>query len=193
MGIVRFIQISSTLWAYAGWLLLMRLGLLGRTEQPAQHLSRTLERLGTTFVKLGQAIGLRRDLLPEAYVDALEGLQDRVAPFPAELCVREITRALGAPPDEVFASFDAQPLAAASIAQVHVARLKDGTEVVVKVRRPGIRRQVAQDMRLLRITIRGLLWLVPFVRRYQPLDVISEAEEDLRREMDFRVFRQMCG
>lgn len=186
MGLFRFIRISVALWGYAGWWLLVHLHLLRPAEHPAQRLSRMLERLGTTFVKLGQGLGLRRDLLADEYVAALEGLQDRVAPFPGALAVAEITRALGKPPGELFATFDEMPLAAASISQVHRARLRDGTEVIVKVRRPDIRRQVAQDMRLLRLTIRVLLWLLPFLRRYAPLDIIAEVEDGLRREMDFR-------
>lgn len=186
MGIFRFIRISSALWSFAGWWLLVRLHLLRPAEHPAQRLSRTLEQLGTTFVKLGQGLGLRRDLLPDEYVAALEGLQDRVAPFAGELAVAEITRALGKPPGELFATFDETPLAAASIAQVHCAHLQDGTEVIVKVRRPAIRQQVAQDIRLLRLTVRVLQWLLPFLRRYSPLDIIAEAEEGLHREMDFR-------
>lgn len=186
MPIFRFIWISSNLWAYAAWWLLVRLHLLRPAEHPARRLSRMLERLGTTFVKLGQGLGLRRDLLPDEYVAALEGLQDRVAPFPGALAVAEITRALGKPPGALFATFDETPLAAASIAQVHRARLKDGTEVIVKVRRPDIRHQVAQDMHLLRLTVRALQWLLPWLRRYAPLDIIAEAEDGLRREMDFR-------
>jgi len=185
MVIARFAHISLSLWGYAGWLLLVRLRLLPHAESPAQRLARLLERLGTTFIKLGQGLGLRRDLLPEDYVDALESLQDHVSPFPGELAVREITAALGAPPDKIFLDFDINPMASASIAQVHHAHLKDGTEVVVKVRRPGIRRQVAQDIRLLRISIRGVLVLMPFLRRYRPLEIISEAHEMLRQEMDF--------
>ncbi|MFV1981967.1 MAG: ABC1 kinase family protein [Thiohalomonadales bacterium] len=185
MGIFRFIQINIALWGFAFWLLLRRLHLLHKPQRPARRLSQMLERLGTTFVKLGQGISLRRDLLPDEYVEALEGLQDRVAPFPGELAVQEITRALGAPPSELFETFDEQPFAAASIAQVHKAHLKDGTEVVIKVRRPEIKRQVEHDIRLLRATLHLLLLLAPFVRRYQPLDIIKEAEENLRRELDF--------
>lgn len=185
MGIFRFFRISFSLWGYAIWLLLVRVHLLRHAESPAQRLSRLLERLGTTFIKLGQGIGLRRDLLPDDYVEALEGLQDRVAPFPGEIAVREITAALGAPPAELFAEFDEEPMASASIAQVHRARLRDGTGVVVKVRRPGIRRQVVQDIRLLRTAVRVVLLMLPFLRRYRPLDIISEACEGLQQEMDF--------
>ncbi len=185
MGIFRFIRISLSLWGYAGWLLLVRLHVLRHAESPAQRLSRVLERLGTTFIKLGQGIGLRRDLLPDDYVEALEGLQDRVASFPGDVAVSAITTALGTPPAELFAEFDEEPMASASIAQVHHARLKDGTEVVVKVRRPDIKRQVAQDIWLLRTAVRGVLLVLPFLRRYRPLDIIAEAHEGLLQEMDF--------
>ncbi len=185
MGIPRFFQISFSLWNYALWMLMVRLHILHPAEHPAQRLSRMLEKLGTTFVKLGQGMGLRRDLLPDEYIKALEGLQDRVAPFPGELAVQEITDSLGAPPDQLFAEFDKEPMASASIAQVHQARLKDGTHVIVKVRRPNIRRQVAQDIALLRLAIRGVLFILPFLRRYHPLDIIAEAEESLRQELDF--------
>ncbi len=182
----RLLQIGFSLWGYLLWWALVRLRLLHPRQSPAERLARLLERLGTTFVKLGQAVGLRRDLLPEAYVKALESLQDRVAPFPGEAAVREITQALGAPPDQVFAAFDPQPLASASIAQVHAARLHDGTEVIVKVRRPGIRRQVAQDLRLLRLAVRTMQILVPVLRRYRLLELLDEAAQSLREEMDFR-------
>ncbi len=185
MGIFRFFRISFSLWNYAVWLLLVRVHLLRHTESPAQRLSRLLEQLGTTFIKIGQGLGLRRDLLPDEYVEALEGLQDRVASFPGEIAVREITASLGAPPAELFAEFDEEPMASASIAQVHHARLKDGTSVIVKVRRPGIRREVSQDIRLLRMAVCVVLLMLPFLRRYRPLDVISEAFDGLQQEMDF--------
>ena len=186
MALVRLFRIGLAFWGYLFWLLLVRLHLWRPKETPARRLSRLLERLGTTFVKLGQAVGLRRDLLPEAYVQALESLQDQVAPFPGELAVREITQALGAPPDRLFAAFDPEPLASASIAQVHCARLHDGTEVIVKVRRPGIRQQVAQDLRLLRLAVRTFQALLPFLRRYRLLELLDEAAQSLRQEMDFR-------
>ncbi|VAW74245.1 ABC1 family protein, partial [hydrothermal vent metagenome] len=185
MGFFRFFRVNISLWGYAGWLLLVRLHLLRNAGSPAQRLSRMLERLGTTFIKLGQGVGLRRDLLPDEYVKALEGLQDNVLPFPGDVAVREITEALGASPAELFAEFDKTPMASASIGQVHKARLNDGTEVIVKVRRPGIKRQVAQDISLLRASVHGVLLVLPFLRRYHPLDIISEAYEVLQQEMDF--------
>lgn len=187
MVMIRFFRIGFALWGFAGWLLLVRLRLLRPAQTPAQRLSRMLEKLGTTFVKLGQAIGLRRDLLPEAYVRALESLQDRVAPFPGAQAVAAIEQELGAPPDVLFAEFDPEPMASASIAQVHRARLRDGTDVIVKIRRPGILVQVSQDMRLLRMAVRSLQWVLPFLRRYRLLSLLDEAETSLREEMNFRL------
>jgi ubiquinone biosynthesis protein len=145
-GLARLAQISLAATAYLVWWTLVRLGLWRPPLTPAQRLRGTLERLGTTFVKLGQGLSLRPDLLPEGYIVALQVLQDRVAPFPGDLATREVEQALGRPLGELFAEFDRAPLAAASIAQVHKAVLRDGRRVVVKVRRPGIRAQVDQDI-----------------------------------------------
>ncbi len=186
MALFRFIHVSKTLWSFAGWWLLVRLRLLRPAESPAQRLSHLLESLGTTFVKLGQSLSLRRDVLPDDYIAALEGLQDHVIPFPGEQAVAEITRSLGKPPQELFLDFDVQPMAAASVGQVHHARLADHGKVIVKVRRPGIDRQVAQDMRLLRWTIHLLLWVMPWIRRYDLPAILAEAEAGLRREMDYQ-------
>ena len=183
----RFIRISWALWSYLFWLGLVRLHWLRPELSPAQKFAGMLERLGTTFIKLGQGLSLRRDLLPDDYVDALQALQDHVASFDGKVAVREIERALGTSLHELFVEFDERPLAAASIAQVHSARLRDdGREVVVKVRRPGIRPQVTRDMRLLRLAIRILTGLVPRLRQFQPLDIIEEIGAGLQREMDFR-------
>lgn len=135
---------------------------------------RTLERLGPPFVKLGQALSLRRDLLPDDVLAALQGLQDDVAPFPAAAARREIERELARPIEQVFGEFHEQPFAAASIAQVHYARLLDGREVIVKVRRPGIRAQMDRDMRLLVWVLRALAHGVPLLRQY---DVVALARE----------------
>lgn len=108
-----------------------------------------LQELGTTFIKLGQILGTRSDLLPEEYIVALSALQDRLPPVaPAEVRA-VIAEELGAPPEEVFARFDDMPLATASIGQVHAATLHDGTEVVVKVRKPGITEEIELDLLIL--------------------------------------------
>lgn len=154
----------------AGW---ARFSRRARDSLP-QHLRQTLERLGPPFVKLGQALSLRRDLLPDDIVDALQQLQDHVAPFPGADARREIERELGRPIEETFGAFDQTPFAAASIAQVHRARLHDGREVIIKVRRPGIRHEIDRDMRLLVTVLRICGVIVPAVKKY---DIVSLARE----------------
>src|SRR3974390_1449622 len=156
-----------------------------RLEAP-QRLCLSFARLGTTFIKVGQALSLRRDMSPEEYVAALQSLQDHVAPFPAEEAMREIERGLGRPIKEIFARIDIRPLAEASIAQVHTARLGDGREVIVKVRRAGIARQIDHDMRALSWLVRGVTALIPRLQHYQPTRIIDEIWSNLRTEIDFR-------
>ncbi|MFY9973223.1 MAG: AarF/UbiB family protein, partial [Chromatiaceae bacterium] len=110
---------------------------------------RALEDLGPIFVKFGQILSTRRDLLPDDLAVELAKLQDRVPPFPGEQARALIEKAWGRPVGVVLDAFDPVPLASASIAQVHTGRLKDGTEVVVKVLRPGIERTIRQDLGLL--------------------------------------------
>lgn len=186
LGFFRLFRIGLAVWGYLAWRVLVRLHLWRTGITPGQRLCRTLEGLGTTFVKLGQGLGLRRDLLPDDYVNALQGLQDHVPSFPAEMAVREVERSLGKGLDELFAEFDRAPVAAASIAQVHRARLHDGRPVIVKVRRPGIKTQVARDMRLLGLVVRAATFIAPGLKRYRPLDIIQEIDSNLRKEMDFR-------
>ena len=143
-------------------------------ESLPRHLRQSLERLGPPFVKLGQALSLRRDLLPDDIIAALQGLQDDVAAFPGADARREIECALDGPIDRVFSEFDETPFAAASIAQVHHARLLDGRDVIVKVRRPGIRAQIDRDMRLLIAVLRVGGLIVPAAKNY---DVVSLARE----------------
>ena len=169
------------------------LGLLGAagllvgadTRSPrGQRLRQALETLGPIFVKFGQVLSTRRDLLPPDVADELAKLQDRVPPFPAEVAAAEIERSLGAPLSALFASFEREPTASASIAQVHLAMLSDGREVAVKVLRPGVERAVAQDVALLR-SAAGLaerLWAD--ARRLKPREVVAEFEHHLEEELD---------
>jgi ubiquinone biosynthesis protein len=145
-----------------------------------------LERLGTAFIKLGQAMSLHAEFLPEEYATALASLQDHVAPFPSEQAVREIEQSFGRTITDLFAAFDPTPMAAASIAQVHAASLHDGREVIVKVRRPGIKRQIEQDMKIIAFLVRTALVVAPRMRHYDPLGLIDETLQNLRKEMDFR-------
>src|SRR6266487_1508702 len=132
--------------------LLRELGVVGRrpaTKEGAREFRQALEELGTTFIKLGQLLSSRPDLLPDVYIEELGKLVDQVPPVPFDEIRRVIAEEL---PDDPFARLDEVPLATASIAQIHTALLKNGREVIVKVRRPGIKRQVDIDLALLRRT-----------------------------------------
>src|SRR5690606_36245759 len=121
----------------------------GASPPDAAELADDLERLGPTYVKLGQLLSTRADLLPLAYVEAPERLQDRVQPFPAPQAEGIVQDELGVRMSKLFASFEPDPIAAASLGQVHRATLRDGRPVAVKVQRPGIRRRVTDDLEAL--------------------------------------------
>ncbi len=154
---------------------------------PAPLLRQTLEKLGPTFVKLGQVLSLRPDFVGEELSDELSKLQSDVTPFPFEDVERIIREDLGGPPDAVFRSFDRQPVAAASLAQVHRAFLDHGEEVAVKVQRPGIRKVIDQDIGILLALTRLAERLLPAVRPYSPVQVVKEFADWTRRELDFAV------
>jgi ubiquinone biosynthesis protein len=148
------------------------------------HLREALETLGPIFVKFGQVLSTRRDLLPADIADELAKLQDQVPPFPLEQVAPTIEAELGKPVAELFEAFDPQPIASASVAQVHIARLKDGTEVAVKVLRPGVERAIARDV-LLMETAAGLLELLwAEGRRLKPREVVAEFSRHLEEELD---------
>lgn len=153
-------------------------------QQLPARLSATLERLGTTFVKLGQGLSLRRDVLPAGYREALGQLHNRVPPFASAIAIATIEEAFGQPLETLFSQFEPEPFAAASVAQVHRARLHDDTEVVVKVRRPGVVAQVKSDLRLLRLLARILQAIWPTLRKQQPLELIGELGNQLLAEID---------
>ena len=182
------LRLLTIAWAVAALLLFAaRQHLRPQAEvSVAERLRLTLERLGPTFVKLGQTLSLRRDVLPDEYVATLHQLQDHVAPFPGALARREVERELGRPVEALFADFEDEPLAAASIAQVHRARLEDGTPVIVKVQRPRIRAQIDRDMRILVAVLRLAVILAPRLQRFRPVDLVREVWANLRKETDFR-------
>jgi ubiquinone biosynthesis protein len=183
---IRFIQIGLAVYGHLFWWLLVRAGWWRSRMTPARKFSEMLERLGTPFVKLGQGLSMHTEFLPDDYVAALTSLQDHVAPFPGEQAVREIEQSFGRKVGELFSEFNPIPLAAASIAQVHTARLHDGHDVIVKVRRPGIKRRVEQDMKILALLVRVVLLVAPRLRRLDPLGLVKEVLRNLRKEMDFR-------
>ncbi len=143
-----------------------------------------LEDLGPIFVKFGQILSTRRDLLPDDIAEEFLRLQDRVPPFPTEQARAIIERAYRKPLAEVFEQFEDQPLASASIAQVHAARLRDGREVVVKVLRPGIRSVIERDISLLYIIADNLERYWAEGRRLRPRDVVAEFEKTILDELD---------
>lgn len=185
-SLLRLFRIAFEALRFAGGLVATRLRLTHAGLRPPEQLCLTFARLGTTFIKFGQALSMRRDILPDEYVVALQSLQDHIAPFPAKTAIVEIERGLGRPIKELFAGFDENPLAAASIAQVHGAELHDGRQVIVKVRRPGIKTQIDRDMYALRAVARLATALIPRLRHYQPLRIIEEIWSNLRKEIDFR-------
>ncbi len=151
-----------------------------------ERLRRSLEDLGPVFIKFGQLLSTRRDLLPPDIADELALLQDRVPPFSSPLAKATIEASLGAPVDEIFAAFDTEPMASASIAQVHAATLKGGEDVVVKVVRPGIERIIASDMKLL-YTLAGIAQR--FLRdgkRMRPVEVVEDYEHTIFDELDLQ-------
>jgi ubiquinone biosynthesis protein len=143
-----------------------------------------LEELGPIFVKFGQALSTRRDLLPAEIADELEKLQDRVPPFPGTEARALIERAYGRTLEEVFEQFDEQPLAAASIAQVHTARLRSGEEVVVKVLRPGVRARIEMDLEVMYQLARLARDYASEGQRLRPVEVVQEYEKTILDELD---------
>jgi len=165
---------------------MVRIRLIRPSIAAPQRLAQTLEKLGTTFVKLGQALSVHSELLPEAYVHALQQLQDHVGPFPSNVAKAEIETSLKASADEVFREIESEPLAAGSVAQVHRAMLRDGTRVVVKVRRPDIRRQLEEDVLILRWFLKSGMLVMPRLRHFRPLELVAELSRNLHKEIDFR-------
>lgn len=182
----RLLQIFWEGTRFGGTWLIERLGPARSDQRSPTCLRQALARLGPTFIKLGQGLSLRQDMLPGAYITALQSLQDHIAPFPGTEAIAEIERGLGHPVEELFAAFDVTPLASASIAQVHAARLHDGREVIVKVRRTSIQHDIERDMRALARLARAAAALAPHLRRYQLSKIIAEIRDNLRKEIDFR-------
>ncbi|MBX3688681.1 MAG: ubiquinone biosynthesis regulatory protein kinase UbiB [Dokdonella sp.] len=157
-----------------------------RTLSRGERLVQALTELGPIFVKFGQILSTRRDLLPDDVASALTQLQDRVAPFPSALARSQIEAALGAPIAQRFVRFDDAPLASASIAQVHAAALADGREVVVKVLRPDIDARIADDIDLLRALAGVVVRTHPNADKIRPLEVVDEIASTLRNELDLQ-------
>lgn len=156
-----------------------------RSLTKPEHLRMALEELGTTFIKLGQILSTRADLLPPDYLTELAKLQDSAPPVPSKVAQEAIVAELGRPIETVFAAFDPEPLAAASIGQAHAATLADGTEVVVKVRRPGVVEQVGEDLAILSELAAAAARHWEFADRYDLVGLAQEFAETLRSELDY--------
>ena len=165
---------------------LVRVMTIGRRlDAPrGERLRLALERLGPIFVKFGQVLSTRRDLLPEDLADELAQLQDNVPPFPASQARGLVERAFGQPIDAIFERFEAEPVASASIAQVHFATLKDGREVAVKVLRPGMLAVIDDDLSLMRTLARWVERLSADGKRLKPREVVAEFDNYLHDELD---------
>jgi ubiquinone biosynthesis protein len=166
--------------------------LLSREEPPtgataAQHLRMALEELGSTFVKLGQILSTRPDVLPPAFIDELSKLQDEVPPGPWEPIQALIEEELGGPLGDFFLAFDPTPIAAASLAQVYAALLLDGKQVVVKVQRPGIERVVNTDLEIIQDLARLAQERTPLSDVYNLPELADEFSVALRGELDYRL------
>jgi ubiquinone biosynthesis protein len=155
-------------------------------DDHAEGLASALEELGPCFIKLGQLLSTRPDVLPANYIDALSRLQNTVTPVPSDKIAAIIESELGAPLAELFASFDCEPLATASMAQVHRAVLHDGSEVAVKVQRPGVRQRIEIDIEILHEVANLATRFTNFGKRYGFLQIVRELERSLSQELDFR-------
>ncbi len=149
-----------------------------------QRIRRVLEDLGPTFIKLGQILATRVDLFPPQYIAEFEKLQDQAPPVPFEELLSQLEDDLGGSIEEFFSAVERQPLAAASIAQVHKAVLKDGTAVILKIRRPGLRKIIEADLRLLQRIVDIAESESPEFRRFHPKEILRQFNQSLRRELD---------
>jgi ubiquinone biosynthesis protein len=153
----------------------------------AEELARDLEKLGPTFIKLGQLLSTRADLLPEPYLDALSRLQDQIEPFPYEEVEQIVSTELGVRISKAFADFDPKPLAAASLGQVHQAYMRDGRAVVVKIQRPGIREVIVEDLDAIVELARFIDAHTELGQRYEFENMFMDLRKSLLRELDYTI------
>src|SRR5712671_5539841 len=160
---------------------------LATTAEPkAEELASDLEQLGPTFIKLGQLLSTRGDLLPEPYLEALGRLQDQIEPFSFDEVEQIVSSELGARISKLFAEFDREPTAAASLAQVHRARMRDGRMVVVKIQRPGVREIIVKDLEALEEITEFIDAHTEMGKRYEFSNMLGELRQSLLRELDFK-------
>ena len=194
----RYKQIARLLWKYGRSDLVRQLDappfggelddeLVAEEGASPEEFANDLEEMGPTFVKLGQVLSSRPDLLPQPYLDALARLQDRVKPFPFNEVQQIVEEELGVRISKAFARFDEKPLAAASLGQVHKAELRDGREVVVKVQRPGIVKQIAADFQVLEQIADFLQSHTEVGRKHRFVDVLREFRITVQQELNYEM------
>ena len=193
----RYKQIAKFMWKYGRSDLVAQMGIddtldeadLKAAPPPGdtlpEQLADDLEAMGPTYVKLGQLLASRPDMLPDAYIRALARLQDKVKPFPYEQVEEIVAAELGARISKAFSRFDSAPIAAASLGQVHAAALRDGREVVVKVQRPDIAKQIAEDFEVLEQIAEFLEAHTEMGKKYRLLDVLEEFRITIKNELDY--------
>jgi ubiquinone biosynthesis protein len=184
--IVQRLGVSGVL-ERAGQMLQWGASTESQNYEPPQRVRLALQELGPTFVKLGQVLATRVDLFPPDWIREFEKLHSDVPPVPFDQLLPALTQALGRSPFDVFVDLDTQAQGSASIAQVHRARLRDGTPVVLKIRRPGIRPKVEADLRLLGHLAHLIDSELPEARRYQPVEIAAQFATSIERELDFTV------
>jgi ubiquinone biosynthesis protein len=185
--IALFLLVATLSWLL-GWLVLV-VSLRGRARRETWFgtcILALFRRLGATFIKVGQIMSTRPDLFPPHVIRALEKLQDQVGPFPTAHAVRYLADDFGAPVTALFETFDPQPIASASVAQVHRARLRDGRLVAVKVRRPKVVPLADFDLSVMRLVARALA-LLPSIRLLAPVETVEEFGRGIHMQMDFTV------
>ncbi len=198
----RYKEIATLLWKYGRSDLVKQMAiddelaeeerkqLESSGETSPEQLTDDLEAMGPTFVKLGQVLSSRPDLLPEPYLEALARLQDKVKPFPFEQAQEIVESELGVRISKAFSRFDPEPIAGASLGQVHTAALRDGREVVVKVQRPGVVQQVADDFEVLREVADFLDKHTEIGRRHRFCSIVEELRNTITHELNYELEAQ---
>src|SRR2546427_4241566 len=161
-------------------------GLTPEVAPKAEELANDLEKLGPTFIKLGQLLSTRGDLLPEPYLGALSRLQDQIQPFSYEEVERIVSSELGGRISKLFVDFETEPQAAASLAQVHRATMRDGRAVVVKVQRPGVREVIVDDLEALEKVAEFIDAHTEVGKRYEFTNMLADLRQSLLHELDFQ-------
>ena len=177
----------ATLLEHAGHVLQWREANEIAPLEPQQRARLAFEQLGPTFVKLGQMLSTREDLLPPSWTTELAQLHSHVPPVPFDDLLPQIEQALGRSPFEVFGNLEREPYAAGSIAQVHRAKLASGTPVILKIRRPGIEAKIDADLKILEHLAHLVEHEIPEVRRYRPVEIVGQLRGSLERELDLAV------